>query len=261
MEFLKSEHKCKNFDLLIKVLVVFLIVFAFSGLVGAVNKIRESKYIGQDAIMKNTISVAGEGEVYAKPDLGIVTFSVKTEDRGVSGAMKENTAQMNAVIEAVKSAGINEEDLKTINFSIQPHYEYPEPTRRRILVGYEVSQSLQVKIRELEKAGQIIQNATNAGANQVDDLAFAIDNEEELKSQAREEAIKEARAKAKEIAEQLGVSLVRIINFNENTYSLDAYKYMRAESGGGGIGGAGTPQIETGENKIESNVNIVYEIN
>ena len=168
---------------------------------------------------------------------------------------------MNNVIEAVKNAGVEEKDLKTTNFSIYPRYEFPEPARKRILVGYEVSQSLQVKIRELEKAGQVIQEATNVGSNQVDDLAFTIDNEDELRKQAREEAIKEAKDKAKEIAKELGVNLVRIINFNENTFSPGSIEFMRAQSGGGGIGGAGAPQIETGENKIESNVNIVYEIN
>jgi len=169
---------------------------------------------------------------------------------------------MNSVIEAIKSQGVEEKDLKTTNFSISPRYEWYEkseiyPARKRVLVGYEVNQTLQVKIRDLTKIGNIIQVATKAGANQVGDLQFTIDKQDELKSQARKEAIEKAKVMAKEIAGQLGVKLVKITNFSENAIAPIPYPYFMEKAMSGG---AETPQIQTGENKIEVQVSITYEI-
>ena len=126
------------------------------------------------------------------------------------------------------------------------------------MVGYEVTQSLQVKIRDLEKIGQIIEGATGAGANQVGSLQFTIDGQDELKAQIREEAIKKARAKAEKIADKLGVDLVRVVGFSEGALAVRYDYALKAEAMGGN---AEAPQIETGENKVETTVSIVFEIN
>ena len=204
-------------------------------------------------------------QVYAKPNLGLASFSVKTEGKTVVQVMSENTKNMNAVIEVMKGLGVEEKDLKTTEFNIYPRYEYQEngilDRNRRVLAGYDISQSLQVKIRDLDKAGQIIQGATNAGANQVNDLIFTFDDEElgQYEDQVREIAIKKAKSQANQVANQLGVDLVRIISFNEQAYSPRS-DFMSKEMIGIG-GGGGMPQIETGENKIETTVYITYEIN
>jgi hypothetical protein len=125
-------------------------------------------------------------------------------------------------------------------------------------VGYEVTQSLEVKIRNMEKIGNIIEGATAAGANEVGDLQFTIDKQDELKSQARKEAIEKAKAKAKEIADQLGVKLVKITNFSENEVLPVPRPYFMEKVATEEK--AGTPQIQTGENKIEVQVSITYEI-
>jgi len=224
----------------------------------------------KDRIQKtgNTITVSATGEVYTKPDLTLTTFSVVTEAKTVVEALSENTKKMNAIIDFMKGQGIEEKDLKTTSFNIYPRYEYqkieteiyPYPPGKRVLVGYEVTQSLEVKIRDMAKIGDILQGATDAGANQVGDLQFTIDKEEEFKKQARKEAIEKAKAKAEELASQLGVNLVKITNFSES--SVIPYFYgLEKAAAPAGIGGGETPQIETGENKIEVTVTITYEIN
>lgn len=259
-----SDHH-KIFRLLGIILIIFLAVLTIFTLVSIQNKIKQSKYIGQEIESKNTITVSGTGEIYAKPDLALATFSVRTEKKTVAQAMSENTKKMNQVIDSMKQAGIEEKDLRTTNFNIYPLYEYRRessiiPTGQRVLVGYEITQSLEVKMRDLEKIGQIIEGATEAGANQVGDLRFTIDQEDELKKQARQEAVSKAKAKAEEIADQLGVGLVRIVSFNESS-AMPPYYDMLRESGLGIGGGGEVPQIETGENKIEVTVSITYEIN
>lgn len=226
---------------------------------------------GSNDINKPSITVSGEGEVYAKPDLGIIDFSVVTEKKTVSEAMAENTKKMNAVTDAVKKLGVEEKDLKTIGFNIYPKYEwqevrclaYPCPSGKSVLTGYEVTQQLEVKIRTLDKAGDIIQKATEAGANQVGNLQFTIDKEDELKKQAREDAINKAKAKAKELASQLGVRLVKITSFSESgNEPYPIYRdYMSSAKGmGGEVESVPSPEIETGENKITVSVSITYEI-
>jgi len=224
----------------------------------------------KDRIQKtgNTITVYATGEVYTKPDLVITTFSTITEKKTVAEALSENTEKMNAVISFVKAQGVEDKDLKTTSFNIYPHYEYqrieieiyPYPPGKRVLVGYEVTQSLEVKIRDITKIGDILQGATDAGANQVGDLQFTIDKEEEFEKEARKEAIEKAKAKAEELASQLGVNLVKITNFSESSVIPYFYGLERAAAPSG-IGGGETPQIETGENKIEVTVTITYEIN
>ncbi len=260
-----EKHK-GLFPALLLVLVLLLTALFFSTVVDIQNKIKQGKYIGQEIETKNTITVSDKGEVYAKPDLALSVFSVVTEAKTVNEAMAENTEKMNAIISFMKGEGVEEKDLKTISFNIYPRYEWqrtgipPYPEGRRVLTGYEVRQSLQVKIREMAKIGDIIQGATDAGANQVGDLQFTIDNQDELKKQAREQAIEKAKAKAKELASQLDVNLIRITNFYESSV-FPRYYGLEKMAGIGAVEEATAPQIETGENKIEVTVSITYEIN
>ena len=257
-ESFKEKNKCLLGFVLV-ILGVFLISLIVSEAIDIQNKITETE---------NTITVSDTGEIYAKPDLALTTFSVVNEAKTVAEAMSENAKKMNAVIDSVKKQGVEDEDIKTINFNIYPRYEYQRegmevysyPAGRRVLVGYEVTQSLEVKIRDMTKIGEILQGATDAGANQVGELQFTIDKQDELKAQAREEAIKKAKAKAEELASQLGIKLTRIVNFSEGVSVPYYYDYALKEAVGMGGEPAPSPQIETGENKISVTVTITYEI-
>ena len=266
-DFKNLKEKKKTLLIVFIVLLnIFLAVLIVSTIVDVQNKIKTGKYIGQEIETKNTITISDPGEIYAKPDLALVNLSVKTEAKTVSEAISENTKKMNRVIDFVKGEDVEEKDLKTTSFNIYPRYEWrkevgipPYPEGKRVLIGYEVTQSLQVKIRDMEKIGNIIEGATAAGVNQVGNLQFTIDKQDELKAEARTQAIDKAKAKAKELASQLGVNLVRITNFSESSV-LPRYYDLRFEEMVG-MGVAEAPQIETGENKITVTVTITYEIN
>lgn len=257
-ENLKEKEKC-----LCKTFLFFLCVFLITLIIAKAIDIRDKV-----RITGNTITVSDNGEIYAKPDLAVINFSVVTEKKTVAEALSENAKQMNAVINFIKGQGVEDKDVKTTNFNIYPRYEYqnveteiyPYPPGKRVLVGYEVTQSLEVKIREMAKIGVIIEGAAKAGANQVGDLQFTIDKQDELKNQARAEAIKKAKAKAQELASRLGIRLIRIVNFNEGVSMPYYYGYAIKEAVGMGGEVAPSPQIETGENKITVTVTITYEI-
>lgn len=239
-------------------LIVFLGVLSVAKLIDIQGKLTETQ---------NTITVSDTGTIYAKPDLALTTLSVISEAKTVAEAMSDNTEKMNAIVGSVKGKGVEDKDLKTTNFNIYPRYEYENkdcsmyycPPGKRVLAGYTVSQSLEVKMRDMEKIGEIIEGATVAGANEVGDLQFTIDKQDELKAQAREEAIEKAKAKAKELAKVLGIKLVRINSFNESSV-LPYYFGVKEAVGMGGATVPATPQIETGENKIEVTISITYEI-
>lgn len=261
-----EKINCCRYKSVITVLsAAFLIVLILFFAAVTLNKIKEGRYIGKPPELQNTISFTGTGEIFAKPDLALITFAVQNEAKTVAEAVSENTQKMNAVIDAIKKLGVEIKDLKTASFNIYPRYEfrdkeivcmaYPCPTGERVLVGYEVYQSLQVKIRNLEKVGGIIQSATDMGATDASGLQFIVENEDELRGQARKMAIDEAKSKAKELVLQLGVKLGRIVNFSEGGAWPVPY-FAKAEA----VGVIETPQIEPGENKISITVTITYEI-
>ena len=119
-EIKNLKEKKQLFVALAVVLCLFLAALVVSTGVDVQNKIKEGKYIGREFEAQNTITVSGEGEIYAKPDLAIVDFSVKSEAKTVAPAIEDNTKKMNAVIEAVKNLGVQDQDLKTISFNISP---------------------------------------------------------------------------------------------------------------------------------------------
>lgn len=257
------------FPVLLAVLIIFFALAAVYLIAASINKFKATSFIGRNIDVKNTINITGTGEAYAKPDLAIVDFSVVNTGTTVDAALTKNTQAMNKVIEYIKSQGVEDKDLKTTSFNIYPQYEYqrvqieiyPYPPGKRVLTGYEVSQQLQVKIRDLAKVGNIIQGAASNGANQIGDLQFTIDKLEDIQKQAREDAINEAKDKANILASQLGVKIVGVVNFSENGY-VPYYQEKRLDTMAVGSPGspAPSPNIQTGENKITSTVTITYEI-
>ncbi len=255
----KNKNLIRVFIILLNLFLLALIILVG---VSIVNSAKESRYIGQDN-NKNTIEVSGQGTVYISPNIAKISFSVKTEAKTVKQAMAANINKMNDIINVLEQEGISKKDLKTTNFSVYPRYEWqkqtmPVPVGKRILVGYEVSQTLEVKIRNLDKIGKVIQLATKAGANQIGNLQFLVDNQEEFKKQARIKAIEQAKQKAKEIASELGIKLGRIVNFSESVNSPIYYPLRKNVSEI--TENNSIPQIEPGQNKIEIKVYLTYNI-
>lgn len=232
-----------------------LILFLIAATVG---KIKESRYLGKNSQYKNTIAVSGDGRVLAKPDIGQVDLSVVSQAAAVAAAQKDNTDKMNKITGAMKELGVKEDDLQTVNYNIYPRYQYSNG--RNQIIGYEVSQTLRVKIRNLDQAGKILENAATLGANQVGSLDFTFDNPEKLKEEARQKAIAGAKKKAEDLAGILKIRLGKITSFSENVSGEPGPVYYAEKEYGVGGGGVAAPDIQTGKNEILVNVTLVYEI-
>ena len=233
---------------------VMLIIFLAAA---TYTQIIEGRYAGQSAQYKNTISVTGEGKVSAKPDIGQISLSVVSNAKTVAIAQKDNTDKMNKIIQAMKDLGIKEEDQKTTNYNVSPSYQYFNG--RSEIIGYDITQTLEVKIRDLEKVSDILGKAAASGANQVGSLSFTFDNPEKLKTEARQKAIDNAKTKAQDLAGSLGVSLGKVVSFSESSSGQPVPIYYAGDVLGKG-GGGGTPEVQTGQNEINIGVSISYEI-
>lgn len=217
--------------------------------------------VSQKQDMEYQFSATATGKVYAKPDIANLTVGLKTEAKATAAeAVKQNTAKMNEIIAALKKVGIEEKDIKTTNYSLNPVYDWT--SGRQVLRGYEVSQNVTVKIRNLDKIGDAIAKTTEKGANQIGNVEFTIDDEYELKAEARNEAIGKAKEKAKDIAEKTGIKLGKIVNVYENqVYYPSSVNY--AKDMGYGIGGGGAvpaPEIQIGQNEVSVEVTVVWKV-
>ena len=251
---IKTKENKTLFLLFVVLVSCLFLVLIISGIVGIINKAKESRYIGAGLAYKTTISVKGEGKVYTKPDIAVINLSVVTEGISVKVVQERNSKKMNKVIEFLKDFGMDEKDIKTTAYRIYPRYDY-ENRRIPQIIGYEITQTLEVKIKDLNKIGEVLEESVDVGINQISSLRFEVDDEEEVKDEARKLAIEDAKEKAKSLASNLGVRLIRIAGYDETT-SFDYPIYREFGLGGG----AEVPQIEVGENEIVINVTLIYEI-
>ncbi len=234
-----------------------------------VTEVREWRYIGSGIAPTNTISVQGEGEVFAVPDTALFSFSV-IEEGETAELVQANAAEVaNEALQYLKENGVEEKDIKTTSYNLYPRYEYTEircitfpcPQGERQLVGFELNQTFQVKVRDTEQAGELLSGVGSFGVENISSLRFTIDDEDDLVREARREALADAKEKAEALASDLGVRLVRVVNFNEYGSPTSYPRYETAEFGFGGAGDVKiTPDLPVGENRITSQVNIVYEI-
>ena len=256
-----SQFQKKYFGFLLLILGVVAIGL---GSVVLVNQIKAGKYIGQEVNDNHQITVSGVAKKYVKPDLALVNFAVKTEGKTVAEAMEENTDKMNEVISVLKGLNIAAKDIQTTNFDLSPRYEWNReneifPSGKRYLVGYEVRQSLQVKVRNLNRLGEVIDKASEAGANQIGSFQLTFDRPEVLEKQVRLQAIQEAQAEARSLARQLGVRLGKVINISFGTTSPQPlFRTLGANSV---EEDKASPQIEIGQNLIQVTAHITYQIN
>ncbi|AUW43602.1 SIMPL domain-containing protein [Rhizobium leguminosarum] len=166
------------------------------------------------------ISVTGDGESSAAPDMAIVNLAVVKQAKTAREALDENNKAMNDVLAALKSGGIAERDLQTSGFSIQPQYNYPQPVdgqqQQPQLIGYQTINSVTVRLRDLAKLGAVIDQSVSLGINQGADIQFTNDKPDAVIEEARKAAVADAVKRAKTLSEAAGVKLGRILEINEN---------------------------------------------
>jgi hypothetical protein len=217
----------------------------------------------------DTITVQGNGQATLPPDVARVSFSVQNTATTVAVAQAATTKQANAALEFVKGQGIEEKDVKTLSYNISPQYSYPNPCPRGgycpdysgtpKITGYQVSETVQVTVRDLTKVGELLGGLGKLEVQNVSGPAFALDDSTAGYTAARADAIAKAKAQADLLAKQLGVRLEKIVNFSESSGGYP-YPMMYGLGMGGDSKVASAPNVPTGENTYNATVSITYEI-
>lgn len=260
---LLTSHRFKQAVLIALVLLSVLLL---------AKSINEFSHVGQRSAtdVQDMITVQGKGEVFAVPDIATFSFSITEEGKDVAEANNKSSTKNNAVMKYLKDAGIADKDIQTTDYNANPKYDYnqivcikyPCPSSSPKLVGYEVSQTVSVKVRNTDKAGDILSKVGALGVTNISGLTFTIDDSEVLKAEARAKAIEDAKAKADVLAKALGVKIVGVSSYYEDQGGV-AYPAYAMESKAMGIGGGAptvAPDIAKGQNKITTNVNVTYRI-
>lgn len=159
------------------------------------------------------ITVTATGEVKAKPDIAYVTLGVITQSAEAATAAEENANKTTAVIAALSEAGIRQPDIETTGYSVSPVMDYRKSPA--VTVGYNVSNQVRITIRDLTRIGSLIDIAINAGANNVQNVVFSVENDSTIQRKALTEAVFQAQIKARTMAEAAGVKLGKVIAISE----------------------------------------------
>src|SRR3989338_4450087 len=265
-----SHQDTKN---LYKALFALLIVLSVYFGIKVLSEFRSYGRISSQNV--NTISFTGHGEITAVPDIANIYFSIRKEAKTVKDAQAAVAVVEKIALDFLKSNGVAEKDIKTSNASFNPKYDYkyddtatvmpctmygcPPRPGKSVITGYEAYESITVKVRNTDEVGKIMQGLGTTGVSDLSGPNFAIDDEDELKAEARKKAIDDAKDKAEVLAKDLGIRLSRIASFNEsgNYYPV---MYGKAEMMSDQGGGTPAPaEIPKGENTISSDVTITYE--
>jgi uncharacterized protein YggE len=207
------------------------------------------------------IVVSGEGDAAVAPDLAVVSLSVAETRKTAREALDVANGAMAAVIDALKKDGVAARDLQTSGLSIQAQYSYPQnddgTPRPPVLTGYMVSNTLNVRIRDIAKVGAIIDRAVTLGINQGGDIRFTNDDPAKTIATARTEAVKNAVDKAKTLADAAGVKLGRILEISEASAAPEPRPMMSARMA---KEASDAVPVEAGENSYSVNVNVTFAI-
>lgn len=201
----------------------------------------------------------GEGEASATPDTAQITLGVTKTADTVQDAQNQVNQIANQITADVKSLGVTDNDIKTENYTVSPQVDFSSPAQKP--TGYTVSEDVVVKVKPIEKANQVIDNATGDGANIVDGTQFVFDDQtqNELENKARSQAIENAKEKAQNIARESGITLGRLVNVQENNQSPIKPLPLAVGLAKPDIANVTPTQLNPGQNTVNSTVTLFYE--
>lgn len=233
----------------------------------AATSYRYSAFHSND-VSTPTITVTGEGEAVSVPDIATISFTISQTSALVKDSQKQVEEKMKKVSAALSELDVDSKDIKTENYQVNPKYSYPTivciespcPASSPKLEGYEVSETVTVKVRKTDIAGDVL---AALGKNEVTNIQgpnFSVENEDKLIASARASAIEKAEEKAKATAKSLGVSLAGIKSYSEGN---GGYPYPMMYAKSTMVGAADAQErvtLSPGESKVKVNVTLVYSL-
>lgn len=233
-------------------LIFFILLFAYTKLVGPipfqVNSTSTTK--------STTFDVTAEGKSSSKADSANISAGVSATGSTTKEVQDKINSTINKVSEAIKALGIDSKDIQTSNYNVNPTYDYRDGSQK--ITGYSANTNLIIKVKNIEKAGQVIDAATTAGANNVNNLGFDTADKTAAENEARTKAVAAAKKKAEDAAKIAGFRLGNIVNYSENFGGFGGIRPLMV--GGADKAAAPSTNLEPGSNDVVINVTLSYEI-
>lgn len=252
-----SSPLMQNKSIVVVFVIVLVSLFAFLA-AKTRNELAMHRTIGRPADVRDTFTIEGEGKVSGTPTLAELSFGLLSEGSDVAKIQQENTQKVNAMVASIKQLGVADKDIQTSQYSINPRYDYKDGTTK--LSGYNVSQSVNVKLRDLSKIGDALTKIGQLGGNQVNGPTFTIDDPSSLKQEARLKALEDARKKAEALSGVLGVKVGRVVTFSESSNNpgptMPMFREMAMTSDDVS---KSAPSIEAGSLDVRSIVSVTFE--
>jgi uncharacterized protein YggE len=200
------------------------------------------------------LTVTADGETKVVPDMATINVGVVTQAPTADAAVADNSRKMNAVMAALKKAGVADKDIQTANLSVNPQYRYGqnEPPK---LTGYEAQNNVTVKVRNLKNVGKAVDAVVAVGSNQINGISFGVEDDAKAMDAARVAAMKKARARAELYADAANLKVQRIVSIVEGGAAAPIYPVamMRAEAAA-----APPPPVAPGELTLTASVTVTF---
>ena len=205
------------------------------------------------------LSVSAHAEATRVPDVATVSAGVVTQAADANAAMRDNAARMDAVMKAIRAAGIAERDIQTSGINLNPQYRYIE-NQPPAITGYQASNTVSLKVRDIGKLGGVLDALVASGANQVNGPAFEVDKPEIAYDEARRAALAKAQARATMYADALGVRVRRIVSIDEGGGFQPPVPMPMMAMGRAEKSVAYDTAVSPGETTLGANLNVVFEL-
>lgn len=229
--------------------------FAAAAVIGLLAAI--SPAFAEGGKMPRIISLSGHGEVRATPDIAYVTSGVVTQGATAADALAANTKAMTDLFAALKDSGIEDRDVQTSNFSVQPRYDFSNNQAPK-MVGYDVSNNVTVTLRKVDTLGALLDRMVQSGSNQISGISFDVSKPDDAMDEARKLATEDATRKAKVYAKAMGIELGNVMQVSEGSAAqppmpMVRSTMMKADS-------APPVPMAAGEQTLAVDVNVIWEI-
>lgn len=207
-----------------------------------------------------TITVSAEGKTTATPDMAEISFSVVSQGQNPQTLTSNNTDKMNAVLQFVSSQNIASSDIATTGYDLQPNYQYDKDTQANFITGYTLTQTVSIKVRNLTSVASVLGGLAPLGVNQIGGVNFTFADPDSFLSVARANAINKAEMKARQMAQDSGTSLGRVVNVSENGTTPPPQPIFMNASGlaGSAVRDSATPNVQPGSQDVTDDVTITY---
>jgi uncharacterized protein YggE len=212
----------------------------------------------KNPLLGRSITVVGTGEASAKPDMAEISMGVVTQAATAGEALSANNAAMDRLLKLLAGSGIADKDVQTTQFSVSPQYRHePRGQAPPTITGYNVTNQVRVKVRQMASLGKVLDQAVGEGANQVHGISFSVAEPESLLDAARRDAVGDAKRRAQLYAEAAGVKVGRVLLIQEQAprFPQPQMMAMSARAGGGGA-----VPIASGEQEFRASVTVTYGI-